>query len=291
MAQDLAEAKRAWDEERLLDVHELLSGTTSEEEWVECAKREARDAYALYETLRQGGGLASSDAWRLGASSGGIEVRYRPEASTRFASVCVALELAASLTMVMTIANEVPLLERWMPGFLGFEARTLLQVSRFRQLVWMRVRLPFPLAPRDVIFDAMGVDALNRDPPCVLIVVRNPDPNDWPDVDLSGPTDGAVRATILTAGAMIIPRTDNSCAFANVMNLDPHLDFLPGWLFNWVNRRLVWYAFDAFRAKVAKVQEDGLSQDYLDRVHKNPATYLELKRRVAAWEGPATPQQ
>lgn len=180
-----------------------------------------------------------------------------------------------------------------MPAFLGFEACTLLKVSRFRQLVWMRVRMPPPFAPREVVFEAMGVDALDRTEPCVLIVVRTPDPVDWPGVDLQAPPDrrdpSAVRASVLLAGALIVPKSETACAFANVMNIDPQLRYLPGWLFNWVNRRLVWYAFDAFRNKAAKLQMEGLPQEYLDQIRCHKETYDELNRRVKAWEGVPSP--
>lgn len=290
MDEILARARAAYDLERLLEVDALLREVAvGDDPWVERARREAADAASMYNALSSSNG----ESFRLSVNSGGIEVRYRPEPTARFASVRVSLDLAASLTLVMTVCNEVDLLSKWMPGFLGFEARTLEQVSRFRQLVWMRVHLPFPFAPREVVFDAMGVDALNReDDPCVLVVVRTPDPVDWPGVELEAPQDrrdgSAVRATVILAGAKVEPVSSDECAFTNVMNVDPVLPFLPGWLFNWVNRRLVWYAFDAFRAKAAKVQKDGLDEDYVARItgpHK--PTYDELHRRVAAWEGAA----
>ncbi|KAJ8613375.1 hypothetical protein CTAYLR_002299 [Chrysophaeum taylorii] len=289
------QAKVEYERERMLEVHRLLEDvdpeTTCDPVWVERAKREAGDAAKLYAVLREGGGVTSSEEWRLAVDSGGIAVRSRPEATARFASVCVSLDLAASLSLVMTVVNEVSLLPSWMPEFLGFEARCIKQVSRFRQLVWIRVKLPFPFAPRDVVFDAMGVDVLDRPEPCILIVVRTPDPKDWPDVEIDAPKDRrdgrAVRARVLVAGAFVKPKSSTSSAFCNVVNIDPHLDFLPGWLFNWVNRRLVWYAFDAFRGKVAAVQEAGLSPEYQEFVAKKSNIYDEMHRRLRPWEGGA----
>mmetsp|Transcript_162 Transcript_162/g.615 ORF Transcript_162/g.615 Transcript_162/m.615 type:complete len:232 (-) Transcript_162:1621-2316(-) len=193
----------------------------------------------------------------------------------------------------MTVSNEVPLLHTFMPAFLGFEAVTLKQVSRFRQLVWMRVRLPPPFAPRDVVIDAMGVDCLGEPEPGIMIVVRTPEPDAWPGVDLDAPSDRrdagwTVRATVALAGAFVAPggsAEPATSSFVNLVNIDPNLRFLPTWLFNWLNRKLVWYAFDAFRRQVKTLHTDGLSDAYLDRIRDQRDTvYDELDRRLAPWE-------
>lgn len=269
-------AKSLYDVERLLDVDELLKDEVGDDEWVSRVKREGQGAATIYETLTK-----ESD-FLLSTNAQGVEVCYRPEATTRFASIRVSLDLEASLATVMTVANEVELLGQFMPSFLGFEAKRLKQISRFRQLVLMRVKMPFPFKPRECIIDAIGVDALDRkNPGGVMIVVRSPEKEEFPDVDWPEETDDYVRARVLIAGALITPTSDATCTFSNVVNIDPQLDFLPGWLFNWVNRRLVWYAFSAFRNKARQIQEEGLPEDYKEARLKKRYIYDELDRRLS----------
>lgn len=73
-------AKAAYAVERLLDVDELLKDVDpatlfgEDKSWVQRAKREAADAMTIYQTLREGAGKTSSDAWKLAVDSDGIEV-------------------------------------------------------------------------------------------------------------------------------------------------------------------------------------------------------------------------
>ena len=302
LASVLAAAKEAYDEEKLLEVDRLLQDVDADTEWLRRAKKEAKEAAAVYGVLRAGGGLdeeltpkQGQEPWRLSVDAQGIAVRYRGESTTRFASVCVHAHTLPAAWLVMMVTNEVSLLSQFMPGFLGFQAATIKQVSRFRQLVWMRVRFPPPFAPRDVVFDAQGVDCLGETPhePAIMVLVRSPDPTDWPDVVLDAPDPAlrdpnCVRAKVHLAGALVEPTSPTSASLINMMNVDPVLPALPGWLFNFFNRKMVWYAFDAFRTAVNKLAVDGLPPDYTDLVNQKPDVYNELKARLSALDFPTT---
>lgn len=286
-AVELARAEYA--QERLLEVDALLASIDDRELDPDAIrmKREAADARNCFEALSKTNGASD---WRPSVDWDGISVKFRPEPTTRFASVLVSHGLEAPLSMVMTVMNEVSLLPSWMPGFMGFEARVLKHVSRFRMLLWMRTRVPPPFAPRELVFDAQAVDLLHKDQPAIMVVVRNANPEDWPDVELMAPPDRrdgrAVAASIILAGALITPVSLAESRLTNVMNLDPQLPYLPAWLFNWVNRKLVWYAFDAFRSKVKAVHDSGLPDEYKALIESKPEVYDEMKRRLAPWEQP-----
>ena len=290
MEEKLRLAREAYDCERLLEVHRLLDGIddTSSDDWIRRAKKEASDATKMYAALVAGGGLESeSKDWAQCVDAKGIGVRYRPEAKSRFASVCVSARELPRASLVLTVTNEVSLLSNFMPAFLGFQAQTLEQISRFRQIVWMRVRLPPPFAPRDVIFDAQGVDCLREPQGGIMILVRTPDPKDFPDLD--APPDKrngyVVRAKVILAAALIKPHDHNTSSLVNIMNVDPVLPALPGWLFDFVNRNIVWYAFDAFRTQVNKLGEQKeLPDDYRKLVDDKKDLYDELKKRLEPWE-------
>ena len=69
-------------------------------------------------------------------------------------------------------------------------------------------------------------------------------------------------------------------AFQNVMNMDIRLRFVPVWLINYLTRKIVWFAFDAFRVRAAEWSSRGLPAAYQERLAKHSDLYDDVRSRL-----------
>lgn len=223
--------------------------------------------------------------WILATDSDGIQVDYRDEPNISLRSVAVCLEVQASALSIVPIMYEADLLPHFMPKFMGLDVKILENRGIFGKLVYMKLKMPFPFKNRYIVFDASAVDIVDeRDG--FLILIRSEDPSIG-KYDLPESSIGAVRAEINLAGAVCRPTGIESHVFSNVMNIDLKMPgyIVPSWLINYLTKKVVWYAFDTFRAKAAEFQNAGLPSEYAERididstgVYKNVSLRLERSK-------------
>ena len=239
-----------------------------------------RDALAL----RADAASAEAAGWSESVDADGISVHYREEEGTPVKSVAVALDVPAAARNVAAIMYEADLLPTWLPSVLGIDCAVLERRGMFRELVYMKAYLPPPFANRYAVFDAMAVDAVDETGGFLIVVRSEDDPEGAEPRELPESARGAVRARITIAGAVVIPTGAETMSFANVMNMDLDLGyFVPVSIINFLTRKLVWYAFAAFRDQMAFfTQNGGLTDDYRERVeNENAHVYESIDRRLA----------
>ena len=69
-------------------------------------------------------------------------------------------------------------------------------------------------------------------------------------------------------------------ALKNVMNVDPRLPVVPVSLVNYITRKIIWYAFSAFRSKCAQITADGMPAGYAERMSANGELYDDVNARL-----------
>ena len=127
---------------------------------------------------------------------------------TEIKSIAADFDVFAPVKIVMMLMSEADLLPTWMPAFLGLEVRRLAQPSRFRQLIYLKIWLPWPFRDREMVFDAMGVDVI-KEHGGILVVVRSydvvRDADLYGDVDVPEVASDRVRIDIKMGGVLVKP--------------------------------------------------------------------------------------
>ena len=287
----LAAAHELYENERYIEAGRELDAANAagvvlsgdESRW---ARRCAGDAAAAAQLRDAVLGLSprASHSWTLSTDAEQIVVLYRNEQDTPIHSIAAQFDVSAPIKVIMMLMAEADLLPSWMPSFLGLEVRRLAQPGRFRQLVYMKIWMPWPFKDREMVFDAMGCDLIEEHGG-ILVVVRSYDPT--LDADLYGTCDvpqitcDRVRIDITLAGAFVHGGHGHDCTLANVVNADLKLPVVPTSLVNYLTRKLIWHALKAFRKKAASLSAD-LPAEYEERLRLNKdLVYDELDKRIA----------
>jgi len=265
MAQHMAAARVLYAAERYIEAgHELdaaaACGTLPEGEgerrWAQRCAADATAATSLRDAViapheRQ------SNGWKLSTDAEQIVVLYREEPDGNpIKSIACHFDVPAAIKIIMMLMSEADLLPSWMPPFLGLEVRRLAQPGRFRQLVYMKIWMPWPIKDREMVFDAMGCDVLEAYGG-ILVVVRSFDAER--DSDLYGNvhvpevTSDRVRIDITLAGVFVQGGPGHDCKLSNVVNVNLKLPVVPVSLINYLTRKMVWHALKAFRKKAVSV--------------------------------------
>jgi hypothetical protein len=126
--------------------------------------------------------------------------------------------------------------------------------------------LPFPVSNREAFITGYAIDDLTVNKR-VVIVAKSVQESDVLPAAVRRPpvTRGNVRADLKVGGFLIQLIGETKCKVSFIMNVDPHLHYVPPSLINFVSGRLMWVLLRQM-ASAAKKSQDPKSK-YRERMN------------------------
>jgi FYVE zinc finger len=216
--------------------------------------------------------LIDDQGWEEITCANGIKTLFRYEPGTPTITLKTLGSINAPVFNVLAIVNEVDLLETFIPRC---KTRVLKQVSRFRQLAYGKVNLPWPFADREDIIEGRGVDLFENRAVVILLHDRDDAKDVWHGVQTPDP-DGAQRIEMHMGGALIVPRGPENTFMCGLANIDPKISFIPTSLLNFINKHIAYYGFVLFRKKTRRIK----GSEHEKRIKEKVEIYGEVRRRL-----------
>lgn len=187
-----------------------------------------KEARLRVEKANQFMNLTNSDAgWQRLRDSSGVQTWYRPE-SSGLHTFRVTGEVAVPLHNIIALWREADLMSTWFPMVKA--SKELAEISRFHKVASMQFYSQWPVASREVVVDARGIDAFERG--MVMIMMHSVESH--AKVNIPPPPSGVVRADIALGGVLLEPLTVDKCRMIILMNMDLKMS-LPSKLLNFVS--------------------------------------------------------
>eukprot|EP01065_Artemidia_motanka_P051178 TRINITY_DN8941_c0_g1_i1.p1 TRINITY_DN8941_c0_g1~~TRINITY_DN8941_c0_g1_i1.p1 ORF type:complete len:491 (+),score=160.45 TRINITY_DN8941_c0_g1_i1:57-1529(+) len=252
--------------------------------------------------------IATDDGWRLCSDVGGIRTLHRCVGGS-IHETRVEGEVDAPVFFVVALLNEIDLFPLWVPKIMGFginSADTLAVPSVTKRVAFVDVKLPWPMAMRDVTFAVDGVTVPKTQVATAVAgkVVESPENADEEQKDESGqrpdlqvvimlnsvtsssecdvpsPKNGAVRIDLFEGSGIVLSRgkRPGGCFVQAVMRIDPKM-MVPDWLLNLSNRQLAYIFIHQVRRAVELVKGEQWRERYCN---PDNAFYSYMRRRILA---------
>ncbi|CAI5480874.1 unnamed protein product [Closterium sp. Yama58-4] len=248
--------------------HEQYSGLAEGTEMEKVVAARVRDTEGMLEALRSAAGSSYEDMalhreesrahpeafghrdWRLKEQSKSHRVMYRPGAEgTAFHELCLEGVLKGSLDTVLAVAWEAPFFIDWwpqfsVPPFHVLESKFVKRVAPGYELVYVRFKVPWPFAQRDILYVLFSVHDAATGFIATSLISFPEDPGAF-DPDSYGFTNdgvprvrsGEVRMRV-KGGFAAKDLGNGHCYFRGVATIDMQLNLIPSWLINFVSRQL-----------------------------------------------------
>ncbi|CAK9867664.1 unnamed protein product [Sphagnum jensenii] len=230
-------------------------------------EKKSKQLFALLEDLRsakgeQGNKIVAGE-WKLKQNTPIMRVMYRegPEGAP-YHSLCLDGLIDGPMATALCVGWEAPLYKQWWPQFSAptfkmVESHWLKRNSVGGDLSLLRIKVPWPLAMREVLLSEYELEYFEED----LIVVMYASFPEEPDETLDGisATDvpkiepNVVRMDL--AGGFAMQKIGpNRMFFRLICDLDMKLDFVPPWLINFIARQLVGHGHKLYQKAISSVK-------------------------------------
>ncbi|CAK9210710.1 unnamed protein product [Sphagnum troendelagicum] len=242
----------------------VVAGGKQSDQLVE---KKSKQLFALLEDLRsakgeQGNKIVAGE-WKLKQNTPIMRVMYRegPEGAP-YHSLCLDGLIDGPMATALCVGWEAPLYKQWWPQFSAptfkmVESHWLKRNSVGGDLSLLRIKVPWPLAMREVLLSEYELEYFEED----LIVVMYASFPEEPDETLDGisATDvpkiepNVVRMDL--AGGFAMQKIGpNRMFFRLICDLDMKLDFVPPWLINFIARQLVGHGHKLYQKAISSVK-------------------------------------
>lgn len=160
---------------------------------------------------------------------------------------------------VASIIHEMQIVPSLMP--MEIQVRQLHRISRLTQLLYLRVKMPWPFDDRDAVFLCQGFDMLEEGK--IVFLGRSIDDASEldieEDIEIPPTPSDCTRLVIRQFGACLSPSSDGSKTHVRaIMNFDLHINSLPNSLLNYMARNLAFKGFERFQNEVPRLFAEGL---------------------------------
>ncbi|CAK9265257.1 unnamed protein product [Sphagnum jensenii] len=242
----------------------VVAGGKQSDQLVE---KKSKQLFALLEDLRSAkgerGNKIVAGEWKLKENTPIMRVMYRegPEGAP-YHSLCLDGLIDGPMATALCVGWEAPLYKQWWPQFSAptfkmVESHWLKRNSVGGDLSLLRIKVPWPLAMREVLLSEYELEYFEED----LIVVMYASFPEEPDETLDGisATDvpkiepNVVRMDL--AGGFAMQKIGpNRMFFRLICDLDMKLDFVPPWLINFIARQLVGHGHKLYQKAISSVK-------------------------------------
>eukprot|EP01083_Nonionella_stella_P123343 371655_1 len=180
---------------------------------------------------------------------------------------------------VLAVINEIELYPNWFP--LVNYANVLEKPSRFQRFVHIKTPIPIPfMSDRDFLVHAYGVDNLRERYAFVYLQsVTDSYPNERPQCDIPEIPSGTVRINIM-GGFLFKFHSKNTTDVTIMLNADPDLPVVPGFILNFVTRQVLHIVLDRLR----DVSNFGVDSEYAKRIQVDRELYGYMEKIIGEME-------
>eukprot|EP01018_Ginkgo_biloba_P010735 Gb_36362 [translate_table: standard] len=212
------------------------------------------------ETEECRGHESSTHGWKLKQDNDQFRVMYRegPD-GTLFHTLLVEGYIDGPVDSSLCVGVESTLYPHWwpqfsLPAFKIIESRCLKKVRIGEEISLIRVKVPWPISSREIIFHYFELEYFEDD---LLVVLLSSVPNSQQiDESIHGyspedipPVDGTVRMELV--GGFALQKVNSTQSyFRTIGNLDIKVDFMPSWLINFISRQLIGHGFKLYQKTV-----------------------------------------
>ncbi|KAJ7546653.1 hypothetical protein O6H91_08G049100 [Diphasiastrum complanatum] len=190
-----------------------------------------------------------------------MRVMYRkgPE-GTPFHTYCIEGTINGPMVNALCVGWEAPSYKEWwpqisVPTFEVVESRWVKRIRVGEDVSLIRVKVPWPLAAREVLMTAFELEYFEQD--LILVLLGTASNSTQVDVLTSGlspddipPAEQNVVRMDVAGGYVLQKMTSDKSYFRTVLDLDIKLDFVPPWLINFISRQLVGLGYKLFQKTI-----------------------------------------
>lgn len=224
----------------------------------------------------------STEGWKLKHDTGQLRVMYREgPKGTPFHTLLAEGLIYSPLKSALCLAWEAPSYKFWwpqmtVPTFKIDESRWVKRCSIGEDLSLIRVKVPWPLAAREVLMYAFELEVFDEELIIVLLhsvpdtpspeqIINGLKPSEVPDA-----SPNVVRMEL--AGGFALQRlSSDQSYFRTVANLDIKLEFIPPWLINFISRQLIGLGFKLYQKILISISnEERSSRHFQDLIETEP---------------------
>lgn len=225
--------------------------------------------------------LHTKDAsWTLSYSSAQTRVWYRREPNTATHSILTEGEIRAPLVNVAALIYEADLYEQLFWYVTAARAVPVRNATWLKRAAHIATYVPWPLYRRDVVVYAFGVDGMDEQDGCVMVVSRSLRDDDEVDHSEVAPAPRTVRVDMHNSGFELVPISPGVVKAKVLVNVDPHLSFVPIALINWIARMFCRWSLRTLEARAKELTK--MPQEYQTRIKTEPM-YAYIRRRLGEY--------
>ncbi|XP_057825651.1 uncharacterized protein LOC131037510 isoform X2 [Cryptomeria japonica] len=199
---------------------------------------------------------SKSRGWKLKQDNDEFRVMYRegPQ-GTPFHTLLVEGYINGPLDSCLCVGLESSLYPHWWPQFTVptfkiLESRCLKKIHIGEELSLVRMKIPWPLLPREMIFRYFELEYFEED--SVFVLLKSVSDSQL-DNNINGfssedipPANGTVRMDLM--GGFALQKVDSAQSyFRTIVNLDIKLDFVPPSLINFISRQLIGHGYKLYQ--------------------------------------------
>ncbi|TKY61898.1 hypothetical protein E2542_SST11751 [Spatholobus suberectus] len=216
-----------------------------------------------------GGSSTSHSDWKLKQDDEEFRVMYRegPE-GTPFHTLLVEGYVDGPLDLSLCLSWETSLYKKWwpqfsIPSFKVLVADRLQRVQIGEQISLVRMKVPWPLSPREAIVHCYLFEYFQDDLVVVLLntVPESKSIHDF-NKDNAIPEAKDVVRMDLVGGYVMQKVTSERSYFRIIANLDIKLDLVPPTLINFISRQLIGSGFRLYQKAVASMMGHDKDKDF-----------------------------
>eukprot|EP01016_Furgasonia_blochmanni_P032423 TRINITY_DN3344_c0_g1_i11.p1 TRINITY_DN3344_c0_g1~~TRINITY_DN3344_c0_g1_i11.p1 ORF type:complete len:494 (+),score=87.85 TRINITY_DN3344_c0_g1_i11:624-2105(+) len=215
--------------------------------------------------------------WITESQGSSMTIKYKREPNSASVSMKLWAELEVPIFAVLTLANEVPLLPRWLP-FCGL-AENMKQINRTEKLLRMRIDMPM-IADREALMFGVGINRIEENGTVFIMVKsidKDPEFQRIYEASLPGPGK-CVRMDMKYFGFELRALSPTRTAYRAICNVNPNVDFLPNGVLAFVMRKFSVVMFEKM-IKIAK-NFKGSAWEQRMELPENRAFYSWLSQKV-----------
>lgn len=214
---------------------------------------------------------------KVRVDSKGHGTYYRGEPGGGSHSFKVVGVVKAGMVALTSVLMELDMYNEWFP-FCN-HAEELGSVSRFHKLSRFAIKVPWPLADREVAIGGYGADFLESN----IIVIRavslsetEPMPNGAPAPSI---LKNNVRADLKVGGFVLEAISKSETKLSFIMNVDPKIPNIPIAVLNWVSGKMIWVLLYSISKAAGRAVDP--NSKYAARRKVRPDVYEYFEKRAA----------
>ncbi|KAI5072645.1 hypothetical protein GOP47_0012751 [Adiantum capillus-veneris] len=277
----------------------------------EIVRSRFEQVWSLLELLRSASGEAnhnltimadkdiSSEGWKLKHDTGQLRVMYcEGPKGTPFHTLLAEGLIYSSITNALCLAWEAPSYNLWwpqmtVPPFKLIESRWVKRGFNGEDISLIRVKVPWPLAAREVLMCAFELEVLGEE---LIIVLLHSFPDTEESICGHKPSEipdalpDVVRMEL--AGGFALQKVNQGQSyFRTIANLDIKLDLVPPWLINFMSRQLIGLGFKLYQNTLISINKGEGSSRHFQKLLETEPMYERLRKGLESRKGESFGEQ